>query len=222
MARIVEDSKSKLRQLRDRLAAELPRARTRPNAPPSLIERLDAALEVVTSVYSLQGSSASTRTLDEVYEDAVVEAHLALHEWERWLEQEHQQKKLRSRTLPSADRRAHERHDTDVTVKLLRYRVRADDFGDVTIDSEVASRPARNLSLGGLFVSLAADELPAVKAGSVLHVFVSFGAVSFTARATVQRRDSNGAGLRWVGESDRVRRSVESLLDAVRRARTGR
>lgn len=221
MARGIDDPRAKLKHLRDRLASELPRARIRANVPPSLVDRLDAALELVANVYRL-GASSPSKALDEVHEDAVVEAHLALHDWERWLEQDQKQKRLTTKP-PAAERRQHERHDTNVTVKLLRYRVRPDELGEVQLDSETTSRPARNLSPGGIFVLVPVGELAQVGVGGVVHVSVRFGsAASFQARATVQRRDATGVGLCWIQDSDRGRAAIESLLDAVRRSRSGK
>lgn len=215
-----DEIRGKLRALRDRLAAELPRARIRAGAPPDLAQRLQTALDLVSGVYLLGLSTAAPAPagLGEAREDALVEGHLALHEWERWAEQE----KLRAarRIAPASNLRQSERHETNVLVKLLRYTLQDGGSVGMTLESETANRPARNVSLGGIFVSASPEDLPRVGPGCVLHVSVSFGALSFKARATVIRRDGNGFGLRWVEESDRIRTSVESLLDAIRGART--
>ena len=215
--------RGKLKELRNRLSAELPVVRLRPSAPPELVRRMESALEMVAGAYLLSAtdpvSPASAR--EELYEDAVAEGHLALHDWERWLERE-SRKEQSSKTPPPIDRRVHQRHDINVTVKLLRHRVRAYEFGEYKLDSETTSRPARNVSLGGILVAVLKDDLPQVGVGSVLHLSVSFGAQqSFQVRATVQRRDAQGLGLRWIVDSERAQRAIESLLDAISRARRG-
>jgi hypothetical protein len=226
-----DDAAARLRTLRDRLAVEEPRARARPNAPAELKERLQATLELVGRVYLLDRKATSAATLDEVREDAVVEAHLVLHEWERWLLQEEAraQRATRARvptpTPAPIDRRVHARHDANVAVKLLRYDVRDDGLGGSTLDTETSSRPARNVSLGGIYVAAARGDLPQLTVGRVVHVSVSssLGAgLAFRARAVVQRRDDGGLGLGWIVDSDPVRAAIEALLDAVRRARSDR
>jgi hypothetical protein len=221
-----DDPRAKLRKLRDRLAVEAPRARAALSTPPEIAERLQSALDLVSSVYLLStGATAATSAqLDEVYEDALVEAHLVLHDWERWLEQQRQ--KPASRTPPaSPTRRQHERYDTNVSVRLLRHSVHADGTGGATLNSEATSRPARNVSLGGIFVAVPKDELAEVAVGNVLHVSVSTPAgalLSFNARATVMRRDASGLALRWIVDSERLRKAIESLLDALRPSRPQR
>ena len=219
-----EAMRGKLKELRNRLSAELPVARLRPSAPPELVQRMESALEMVAGAYLLSAAdpvSPASASRDELYEDAVAEGHLALHDWERCLERE-SRKEQSSKTPPPIDRRVHQRHDINVTVKLLRHRVRADEFGEYKLDSETTSRPARNVSLGGILVAVLKDDLPQVGVGSVLHLSVSFGAQqSFQVRATVQRRDAQGLGLRWIVDSDRAQRAIESLLEAISRARRG-
>ena len=82
---MADDLRSKLRNLRDRLAIEAPRARTRPDVP-QLAKRLQAALEKVQRLH-LASASARQRVEAEVCEEAIAEATLALHDWERVYEQ---------------------------------------------------------------------------------------------------------------------------------------
>ena len=223
-----DEVKAKLKELRDRLALETPRARTRPQVPAELTARLEAALQQVSGMYLLDAApgaptKVASQALADARDDALLEGHLALHDWERFVEQE-REKRARARarppTPPPLDRRLHARHDTQVAVKLLRYRVHDGPLGDVTLTSETASRPARNASLGGIFVAVDAHDLPRVTIGGVLHVSVTVGeSLSFQARAQVVRRDSTGLALRWVLDSDGVKRSVESLLEALRKPR---
>jgi hypothetical protein len=229
----VDDLATRLRKLRDRLAAEEPRARARPSTPAELRRRLAATLELVSRVYLLDPRQTPAETLEEVREDAVVEGHLVLHDWERFLAQEEaQQQKARSRVhtptpLPPAltDRRVHHRHETNVAVRLLRYDVRQDGSGGLTLDTETSSRPARNVSLGGIFVTMARHDLPQLQVGCIVHVSVSSSlatSLGFRARAVVQRRDDSGIGLGWIVDGDAVRAAIDALLDAVRRARSDR
>jgi hypothetical protein len=214
-----DETRAKLRALRDKLAAELPRARIRAGAPGELAQRLESALAQVSGVYLLGVSTAAPAPagLDDAREDALVEGHLALHDWERWIEQE---KQRRPKTTTYC--RQHERQETNVEVRLLRYCLQDGGSLGTKLESESASRPARNVSLGGIFVAAAPDDLPEVRVGSVLHVSVSYGALSLKARAAVVRRDASGLGLRWIEESERVRRAIEVLLDAIRGARADR
>src|SRR6476659_8919981 len=75
-----EDPKLKLRKLRDRLAFEIARARGR-SIPPDLLRRLLSASELLVQIGELKNAP------EEAYEDTIIEATLALHDWERWLEQ---------------------------------------------------------------------------------------------------------------------------------------
>jgi hypothetical protein len=214
-----DQMKATLRTLRDRLALEVPRARARPDTPPDLVERLQAALDYVSGIFLLPSSSTSSaaKALDEAREDALVEGHLALHEWERLLESASQQKR-RSQTPTPLDRRQHARQGVDVTVKLLRHQVRGGGFGENTLESEATSRQARNVSIGGIFVALSGAELPKIGVGAVVHVAVTVGgAPSFEARTVVMRRDGAGLGLQWIVDSDRTRRAIESLMEAISR-----
>ena len=80
-----DNMRSKLRTLRDRLAIEAPRARTRPDLP-QLAKRLQASLEKIQRLH-LATASARQRVEAEMCEEAIAEAHLALHDWERVYEQ---------------------------------------------------------------------------------------------------------------------------------------
>jgi hypothetical protein len=207
-----------LRKLRDQLAVEAPRARTRPHAPPDIVQRLNAALELVSRVYLL--TAAPSGTIDEVLEDAVVEATLVISEWQRWLDEEKKKPAARPRAMPSIDQRQHERFDVNVAVRLLRHSLRDDGTGGgVTLDSATSDRAARNISLGGMFVAVPPKEFTHVGVGSIVHVSVSTplgGNISFHARAAVTRRDAAGLALRWMDDAERTRAAIAALVDAVR------
>lgn len=212
----MDDPRTKLRTVRDRLAALGPRVRSRPDATSDLERRIHAVATQIDSVLRLVATRAAkpTDNLDETVEDTVAEAHLLIHELERVLA-----------TAPKAgpvarvggiERRQHERHDTNVTVRLLRHFVREHDNG-VALSTEIARRAARNVSLGGIFVALPAGELPQVGVGNVVHVEVETAELKFYARATVARRDASGVGLNWILDEARARREVEKLLASIRR-----
>jgi hypothetical protein len=154
---------------------------------------------------------------EEAIEDALAEAHLALHQAEHFLHST-PQSALRPQPRSGAERRQHERIDSTVGVRLLRHSLR-EDHGSVSLSTETATRAARNLSTGGLFVALSRGELTQVSVGNVLHVEIvgHGGAVLVKARAVVARRDDQGVGLSWVLDNDLVRRDVAALLAAVRR-----
>jgi hypothetical protein len=209
-----ETTKSKLRHLRDRLAVEAPRARVRPSVPPDLIERLDGVLEFVSRAYLVSATGKSGGTLQEMEEDALAEGYLALSEWDRWLEREKRPSAPVRPFKPAANRREHERVPTTVTVKLLRLSVSEEATGGMTLDAKMASRPARNVSLGGIFVSLPRAELPEVRVGNVLHVLVAAAANSHQLRGVVMRRDDSGIGLRWIIDNDRTQKTIDDLLTA--------
>jgi hypothetical protein len=225
----VSETKKKLRSLRDKLAAEAPRAKARAKTPPELIERLSGALEQVGSAYLLATSppqsSHSSTLVEEVIEDAIVEAHLALHDWERLLAQqaEEQAARAKPRFGALAEQRQHHRQDTNVSVRLLRHAMTETGSG-VALQTETTNRPARNVSLGGLFVNVPPTDLPEVRTGHVLHVAIetTLGAtLAFKARAVVMRRDATGLGLCWIEDSERVHQSIESLMAALSRSRLG-
>lgn len=219
----LNELKAKLKQLRDRLAVEAPRARIRPSAPSELVERLETTLALVSGIYLAATTSPSVDSLENASEDAIAEGHMVLHEWERWIEREKEPKPtvrmrpMRLGDLP--DRRAHERYETGVSVQIIRHGVR-EQGGTASIESASVSRPARNVSTGGIFVAAPKDDLPQVGVGAIVHISVKVEEQSFQARATVTRRDADGLALRWIQDSAPAQRSIESILDAVRRVRT--
>ncbi len=226
MANDDEDPRAKLRALRDKLAFEAPRAQARAKTPPDLAKRLKAALDQVNAAHRLATSSdshVSEEVAAEVIDDAIVEAHMALHDWERLIERQEEQAQRARQQVALTDRRQSTRQDTDVTVRLLRHAMNESGSG-VALETETANRAARNVSMGGIFVSLAVGDLPQVVVGSVLHVAIdtSLGAsLGFRARAIVMRRDATGVGLRWIVDTERVTQAIESLLAAVSRSRLG-
>jgi hypothetical protein len=211
------DPKARLKQLRDRLAIEAPRARTNPAVPKELTQRMQSTLDSVSAAYLLAVTPENRTVVEEAREDAIAEAHLVLHEWERWVEQrETNRVKPRASAIP--DRRIHTRHETSVTVRLLRYAIHSDDTTGTALEAETLNRAARNVSLGGIFVALAKGDLPKLGIGNIVHVSVTVGdTLSFKARASVARRVEDGIGLHWIQDSDAVKRSVKTLLDAVTR-----
>lgn len=213
------DARTRLKALRDRLAVEAPRARIRAGVPPELVRRLTDVLVRVNCAYlATVGQSAAPAGTEEAVEDSLVEAHLVLHELEH---KEAQTAEASAKARASGpERRVHERFDTDVTVQLLRHSVKNDGSVGVVLTAETAKRPARNISLGGIFVALPRDELPQVGVGGVVHVAVSLTETqSFKSRAVIMRRDASGIGLSWIDETGRVRKEVEALLATIRRAR---
>jgi hypothetical protein len=209
MANLSDPTKSELKKLRDRLAIEAPRARTRSGVPADLARRLQAALELVGAVYLLPPSEA----LEEVGEDAVVEAHLVLHDWELCVEKEGE--RSRKQTGPHAsrsERRVHARQDINVSVEVVRHAVSGG-----SSERAIVVRPARNVSRGGIMVALTAADLPGVAVGSVVRVAATLNSGSFEAKAAVVRRDAAGVGLRWVKDTPDVERLVQALVDAVAR-----
>jgi hypothetical protein len=209
------DPKARLKQLRDKLAVEAPRARTNPVVPKELTQRMQSTLDSVSAAYLLAVTPENRTIVEEAREDAIAEAHLVLHEWERWVEQrETNRVKPRASAIP--DRRIHTRIDTSVTVRLLRYAIHSDDTTGTALEAETLQRPARNVSLGGIFVALDKGDLPKVGVGNIVHVSVTVGvALTFRARAAVARRVDDGIGLHWIQDTEAVKRSVKSLLDAV-------
>lgn len=216
-----EDIKAKLRKLRDQLAWETPRARARGNTPPALLQRLEAAAEVLNGVCLLGGGPDAMRseTLDELHEDAIVEGHLALHEWERWRGDEDQQKRKPRPAAPLGQRRQHERHETTVSVSLARHGVRTEGGGAV-VGTDTVKLAARNISFGGMMVMAGKGDLPSAGVGSVVHVTVrGAGERLLHARGVITRRDDAGMGLRWLAETEVDRRVIESILAATRPAK---
>jgi hypothetical protein len=210
-----QDIKTRLRKMRDKLAFEVPRARVRPATPPELVERLNAALETVTNVCLL---TAASGTVEEIQEDALVEAHLVLHEWERCLELQNKPPQKSRGT----EQRRHPRLETNVSVKLQRHAVRGHG-GTLSVETDTITKPARNVSLDGIYVLAAPAELGDVAVGGVVHLSVVTtlgGTLSFHARAVVVRRDQDGVGLRWVRDTPAIEKAIASLLDAISRARS--
>lgn len=215
MPTTLDSLRATLRQLRDKVSNESQRARVRSGAPAELIKRLPTILHRIGSALSASSVGKDESVLIELYEDTVAEANLALIEWERWLGEADSKKQQK---MPvGAERRQHTRHETGVTVRLLHHEVREDEQS-VTLESETVSRPARNVSLGGMLVEMASGELAGVNVGSVLHVLVSLsGSSSFHVRASVARREPHGIGLHWIQDSDEAKKSVKELLEAARK-----
>ena len=218
-----ESPKARLKLLRDKLAAAVPRARIRANTPRELMQRLEATAKQVGNLYLLSVSRGpATGALDDAIDDVLVEGHLLLHEVER-LASEPAVARAGARGGSGADRRQHERHDTHVMVRLLRHSTQIDGTGSAALASESATRAANNVSVGGVFVSVPQHELTQVTVGGVVHVEVvgAPGVTPFRARAIVMRRDGSGLGLRWVEDSERVRRDIVGFLDEARRVGRG-
>lgn len=215
-----DETKTRLRELRDRLSFELPRTRVRANTPPELVQRLQAALDAVNGACALKQAStaAAAEALEEAKQEAIVEGHLVLHEWERWTETQ-RQPKLKAQA-PKPRRAAPERQSGDVEVRLLRYRVQNGDGREIAFSDTAAARAARNVSADGIFVAMPKDELPQLGIGGVLQLSTEAGdRATLQARATVVRRDADGLSLKWIVDNERTRGLIESLLDSVRRAR---
>jgi hypothetical protein len=214
MATEPQDIKTRLKKLRDKLAFEAPRARVRPATPPELVERLNGALETVTSVCLLPPGSGA---IEEIQEDALVEGHLVLHEWERCLEMQTKPPPKRS----GSEQRRVPRYETNVSVKLQRHAIRGNG-PSLSVATDTISKPARNVSLDGIYVLATPAELGDVAVGGVVHLSVVTtlaGAPSFHARAVVVRRDQEGVGLRWVRDTPAIEKSIATLLEAIGRAR---
>jgi PilZ domain len=206
-----DETKDKLRLLRDRLASEAPRARAEPLTPPELLARLHSALQSVSGVYllsgALGGSGPRSDMLTRTCESALIQGYLAVRDWERWLEQE-ERDRARTRTPSLAERRLYVRYETNVPVQLQR---------------EPTSRTARNLSLGGLFVAATREDVPQLDVGSALVVTVRCrSAPPMKVRAEVMRRDAAGLGLQWIQDSAQVERGIARLLDGIRESTTRR
>src|SRR3954471_4154839 len=118
MTMINGDLRGALRQLRDKLALETPRARSRTGVPKELVRRMESTLRRAVAALSGPFVPKDPRAVQELFEDTVAESHLVLRDWERWVEQA--QKPAR----PASERRKHVRKPTSVTVKLLRHEVR--------------------------------------------------------------------------------------------------
>jgi hypothetical protein len=208
-----DDPRARLKQLRNALAAETPRALARPRIPPELGERLQSALRLISRVYLAAGD-----TLDEDCGQALVEGQLVLHDWERW---QGGQAKPQPHALSPINRREHERFASHAEVRILRHGAPNDLRGEQALESAATLRRARNVSLGGLFVALPARELPEVVVGSIVQLSITPPVETplvFLLRATVLRRDADGLGVRWLLDSPRTQRSIDALLDATRPA----
>jgi hypothetical protein len=211
-------TKSKLRRLRDLLAFELRRAQGRETCPPELLRRLVTAAELVESVCALKSSPDNAEQLEEVYSDALVESHLAMHDWERFRKQEDAAQKPRPRPTPTPPPRQHPRVDIDVSVKLRRFSVHEVSGAGMTVEAHTMSLPARNISIGGLYVVAKGSAHKELTVGSVVMVTVSLArdaSLAFRMRAVITRRDDAGMGLRWIADHKPGEHSVQSLLDAV-------
>jgi hypothetical protein len=215
MPTTLDTLRATLRQLRNKVDTEAQRVRVRKGAPAELIKRFPTILHRIGSALAASSIGKEESVLIELYEDTVAEANLALLEWERWLGEADSKKQ--GKMPVGAERRVHTRHETGVTVRLLHHEVREDEQS-VTLESETVSRPARNVSLGGMLVEVPAAELAGVNVGSVLHVLVSLpGSSSFHVRASVARREAHGIGLHWIQDSDESKKAVKDLLEAARK-----
>ena len=213
MAQPDSSSKTNLRKLRDKLSFEAPRARSRAGTPPELIRRLQSTLELVTTACLLGQSAAE----EEVCEDALVEAHLVLHDWERCCRQADEKQK--APPLPSAADRRFQRQETSVSVKVSRHALSEDAAGP-KVSTEITSRPARNVSMGGMFVTGSKDDFAGLGSGAVVHVSVSLADLpTFQTRAVVTRRDEHGLGLRWLQETAEIKHAIQRLLHTLGRSR---
>jgi hypothetical protein len=217
---VIDDLNAKLRALRDRLAVEAQRAQGVPGTPPDLVRRLQAALGCANGVCLLTSGGTAGAVVSEsrvvvtARANALIQGHLALSDWERWIERADRQ------SWPTAsfpeNRRRHPRYETDVPVRLVRP-IGDGGLAERPLPSDEAVRSAKNVSVGGILVAAAQNDLPRVGVSSVVHVTIELGnGRSLRAGAYVMRRDERGLGLRWIDDSDRVTRAIESLVAAVR------
>lgn len=217
-----DETKTRLRQLRDRLSFELPRARVRANTPTGIVERLQAALDAVNGAYALPAAStpSAAEALEEARQEAIVEAHLVLHDWERWSEAQ-RPAKLKPQAPKPRRAPADGRHPGEVEVRLLRYRAHNGDGRESALaDQATVARAARNVSPEGIFVMVPKNEMPQLAVGGVLQLSAQVDQVAASqVRATVVRRDADGLSLKWIVDNERTVRLIESLVDGVRRAR---
>jgi len=211
-------TKSKLRRLRDLLAFELRRAQGRETCPPDLLRRMVTAAELLESVCALKSSPDNAEQLEEVYSDALVEAHLAMHDWERFRKQEDVALQKPRSPRPTPVPRAHPRVDIDVSVKLRRFSVHEVSGAGMTVEAHTTSLPARNISAGGLYVVAKGSAHKELTVGSVVMVTVSLArdaSLAFRMRAVITRRDDAGMGLRWIVDYKPGEHTVQALLEAV-------
>ncbi|HWE26884.1 MAG TPA: PilZ domain-containing protein, partial [Polyangia bacterium] len=179
------------------------------------------AAELLESVCALKSSPDNVEQLEEVYSDALVEAHLAMHDWERFRKQDEAaaaKPKPAARPSTMSPPRVHPRVDIDVSVKLRRFSVHEVSGAGMTVEAHTTSLPARNISAGGLYVVAKGSAHKDLVVGSVVMVTVSLArdaSLAFRMRAVVTRRDDAGMGLRWIVDPKPGEHSVQSLLDAV-------
>lgn len=204
-------TKTRLKKLRDELAAQAQRALTFGSAPSELTRRLRDASQHVSSVYlqCCAAPAAPSEVLEELYDDTLVEGHLALSDWNDWVEQI-------GHTRPPAavDRRVHPRDPSTVSIKLLRHHVRGEGEAAV-VDDQAVDRLTRDVSLGGVFVLVNRKDLPMVTGGHVLHVSLP-GAPDRRVRGIVIRRDDFGLALRWLADTPIEQDTVAALVEMLR------
>jgi hypothetical protein len=201
---VVHDLNAKLRGLRDRLARETQQARSQARAPEELIRRLQAALDCAHGVCALssvmRGVAGESPVVVVARSNALIQAHLALHDWECWSAVEPPE--VRAPAAVPVNRRHHVRFETQMAVRL-----------------GTLARSARDVSAGGLFVKVPSGELPRLAARSVVQVTVELGRGREVAvAAEVLRREASGLGLRWIDDSQRAHRDIAALVDCVARA----
>jgi hypothetical protein len=111
--------------------------------------------------------------------------------------------------IPSLDLRRHPRFELLVQVEVRR--------GD-----ELVILPARNLSLGGIYLNSDGNDLSAFAAGSLVELLLFDAADEsrppLAARAQVVRRDSDGVALKWREDAE-VARRVGELIETIQPAR---
>jgi hypothetical protein len=185
-----------------------------------LLRRLVTAAELLESVCALKSSPDNVEQLEEVYSDALVEAHLAMHDWERFRKQDEAAAKPKpaARSSTMSPPRVHPRVDIDVSVKLRRFSVHEVSGAGMTVEAHTTSLPARNISAGGLYVVAKGSAHKELVVGSVVMVTVSLArdaSLAFRMRAVITRRDDAGMGLRWIVDPKPGEHTVQSLLDAV-------
>lgn len=211
-------TKAQLKKLRDDLVAQSQQARTFPLAPAELVRRLHNVATRVGAAYQQCNSPFTQRTpeVEEVFDDALVEGHLALSDWNSWVAQ-HQPRKSHPAAVATPERRVHQRDHTILSIKLMNHHLRDDGLA-LVVDDETVDCPTRDVSLGGAFVLIAPGDLPALVTGQVLHVTLpaASGAPEHKARAIVIRRDAVGVALRWIVESPADKLAAESMVSAIR------
>jgi hypothetical protein len=90
---------------------------------------------------------------------------------------------------------------------------------EVHQDEETLILPARNLSIGGIFLGADGHDLARLKVGSVVEILVFNGTDEnhppLRASAKVVRHDKEGVGFKWQETPD-TKKAISSLLDAIR------